>query len=761
MEGADQQTMDDLAGELAMVEPSLLNRVYTDMQKRGLLPPSAKLPEPFSSLQALTEWLKANRIDSPKRPITERLNLAKRAAVIVEDVRDRLRQAWAATVALTKTQAELWKHPPVDDDFRGLIKDWKLADEQSGIETYKWQQELNRQIEDPRRRWAVIAWIQAGGDDALLRYQADSVPARWEPVWRAALTLTPGEKALANQVRADWAEKLESAKNAGLLDEGRENYGPTVWKVAPQVEEGDSTFAAGGETKKGTAGNPSAKLDTRDPFFTFHKSYPTFFDGILAGGVPETMDVAKLVGYYNQAFNKALSSRAVIRSMMDAKARDGLPLVILSGRADPIGTDGTGNRGYVVDSKYRGREAQTADGRPYQSVDSSALRDWKFLLRTEGGKPILSRADMLVHPDHAQFLKNVMEPSPLRRYAAVRGILKMNRFLKESKFALSPFHLATLGEHAMSHTVNPWTGDFKIDLTNNVKQRGLVRGGLDLGFSGERIDFEDGLSSHGGLWSQIPGVGDASVKNTDFIFKDYLPAIKMKMAQEAFDRNVERYKGQLTEAQIYDLTASQANAAFGSQNYRLLGRSPMIRDLLSLTFVAPDFLFSRMKFVGQALKPFGAEQRRALFIQMGTLYIGARVINALVDPDNDPHWGWKDAFSVVYKGRRYTLRTVVQDAWHLLTDPRSFWYNRISPISRTLIETTTKKDWRGMNRDALEQIEDAASWIVPISAEGFVPGATSRGTGIPAAVMQSVGVMSRKDTPAMEVRDLARTFQPP
>lgn len=767
----DDMAREDLKGELTMIEPDLLNRVYRDTQTRGIIPASQKLPEPFSSLQQLTDWLKAHDVESPRRSIGERLNLAKRAADAIQSGKDALQKVWNRSVALAKAGYEIWKSPPIDSDFRALVKDWNVFDEQTGLEGHRFQQAINRRVEDPRRRAAIMVWIQAGGMQEAVEQQLAMVPDRFKPVWKAATKLTADEKALANQIRSDWAVKLDIGQNAGLVDRGRQNYGPTVWSTAPQVAEGDSTFAIGGalETRKGTPGNPNARLDPRNPFFSFHKSFPTYFDGIMAGGVPETMDVGKLVAYYHQAFNKALSSRAVVKAMMDAKAKDGRPVVILSGRADPI-TSGDGEtKGYVVDSSYKGHEAQTADGRPYQAVNHFALKDWKFVQRTEDGKPILARADMLVHPDHVGFLKNVLGKqyydarsnryydSPIRQYAIGRGLLRFNRFLKESKFALSPFHLATLAEHALSHTVNPWTGNFKLDL-NDPKQRRLVRGGVDLGFSGERVDFQEGLSSHGGLWSKIPGIGDLSVKFTDFLFKDYLPSIKMKMALEALDRNMKCYSGKLTEEQIYDLTASQANAAFGSQNYRLLGRNPMVRDLLSLSFVAPDFLASRMKFVGQAFQKHGAEQRRALFVMAAVSYIGARVINALVDPDNDPHWGLKDAFSVIYKGRRYGLRTVVGDIWHAVTDPRSFWYNRFSPITRTVIEASTKKDWRGVNRTTVEQMEDVASWIVPTSMEGLVPGAVKRDSSVLESAGRSMGVMSRKDTPATRIADMARDF---
>ena len=122
----------------------------------------------------------------------------------------------------------------------------------------------------------------------------------------------------------------------------------------------------------------------------------------------------------------------------------------------------------------------------------------------------------------------------------------------------------------------------------------------------------------GGLISRIPGVGRLQNAFNDFLFKDYIPKLKMTMALEALERNQARYQGKLTDGQIAELTAHQANAAFGELNYKLMARSPTVQDALRLGFLAPDFLEARSKFVGQALKPYGKEQRVALGLMAAT-----------------------------------------------------------------------------------------------------------------------------------------------
>src|SRR5712692_504048 len=132
----------------------------------------------------------------------------------------------------------------------------------------------------------------------------------------------------------------------------------------------------------------------------------------------------------------------------------------------------------------------------------------------------------------------------------------------------------------------------------------------------------------------------------------------MSMALEALERNRARYPG-LSEDQLNELTAKQANAAFGELNYKMLGRNPTFQDVLRLGLLAPDFLEARGRFVGQALKPYGREQAVALGLGAVTLYAGARILNQILD--NDPHWAPQDAFNVIHSGKTYRLRTVQGD----------------------------------------------------------------------------------------------------
>jgi hypothetical protein len=124
------------------------------------------------------------------------------------------------------------------------------------------------------------------------------------------------------------------------------------------------------------------------------------------------------------------------------------------------------------------------------------------------------------------------------------------------------------------------------------------------------------------------------------------------------DRNRERYAGKYTEDQIAELSAKQANAAYGELNYRAMGRNKTMQDVFRLAGLAPDFLEARGRFVAQALRPEGAEQRAALIRLTATLYGTARIMNMALNNGNPR---LDKPFSVTYKDKDFFLRSVPGD----------------------------------------------------------------------------------------------------
>jgi phage terminase Nu1 subunit (DNA packaging protein) len=304
---------------------------------------------------------------------------------------------------------------------------------------------------------------------------------------------------------------------------------------------------------------------------------------------------------------------------------------------------------------------------------------------------------------------------------------------------------------------------------------------IDMGRAREMYD--DGLRSiGGGIWGKVPGLGAAIVKMNNFTFGEYIPKLKMKVGLAVLNRNMARYAGKLTEDQIAEITGRQMDAAFGGQNWRLLGANKNVLAITRLNIVAPDFLISRAKVIGQALKPYNAEQRYFLAAQAVGVYVLSRILNTIFSDDHDPHFEPKNWDSVVIGKRSYHARFIVSDAANLAKDLMGFGsFNqhgipfitgRMGVLPKMAAEVGTGKDlFTGQNKDGLFDAEnpllkafsivlkDTAEWMTPMGVDGFMPGAAAKGqTGLGSAVVATVGVSSRKESPANEVWDAARDF---
>lgn len=763
--------------ELTKMPKKMVSRVYAEMQKDG------RLPKPVSTLEQgagrtldrMTDYLKANKIDSPAVSWADRLSLTKKAAEMADAVRGSVNKAWARAQTWWKTGVETFKNPPKENDFRNVIKHWIGYDQRTAVENYRYAKALTERVQSPLRRKAMSAWLDAGGDRSVLESQRQQIPAKYREIWDTALKLTPDEQKIASQVRDNFAQKLEDAINTGLVKQGREDYGvPQRWKTPPSIERAADPF---GEGKKGSPGNPYAKLDPRDPFFSFQRETPSYFDGIMAGGEPENLDIAHLVTNYDEAFHKALSSRGAVAALQDAVAADGAPVVKISGRAS-MANQKDGGKAYFVDSKARAPGDVSADGRPYLSLDHFALKDWKVAFKDENGNPIMVKGDMLIHPDHFDFLKNELETPRWTAQGLGKRLLQANTWLKNQKF-IGPFHMVTEALHATFHGVNPSVSGFEVDLSD--PKQALLNRNMMMGFGRARELFEDGLNSNKSIFAHVPGLGDAIVKMNNFTFSEYIPRLKMKVGLAVLDRNMERYAGKLSEDQIAELTGKQMDAAFGGQNWRLLGANKNTLAVMRLGLVAPDFLLSRSKVIGQAFTRYGAEQRMFLLAQTAGVYMLARVINTMFSDNHDPHFEASHWDSVVIGNRSYHARFLVSDAANLARDLLGlgsfkqkgipFISGRIGVVPKTLAEATMGRDiFTGANKDGIFEAhnpvlkafsivaKDVAEWMTPMAVDGFIGGAAKGQTGPGQMIAATVGISSKKESATSKIYDLAGQF---
>ena len=658
---------------------------------------SAQVPNLRAYQQTPVERLtsEVSKLSTPKQNFVDKINVGERVAASFDRIKDAVSDGISRLKGTFAGWVDAYKNPPEMTDYRTAKGNYLGARQINGIRTMRLVKSIQDKFPNKLRQEAITNYIQAEGNESVLSQRAmNSADPKLKAGYEAALKLTPEEKLFAQDIGIFHADKLDEAIKAGILEDGIDNYIRQAWKK-------ESPY-----TKGMQAENNAGMLQT-NPSFLKKRIFDSYFDGEQKGAIPIDKRAGYLVSAYNRAFDEAIAARAYIKSLFEGKAQDGRPLVSVSGAGSPVPRGGTAEA-YIIKPRVLSK-----DTGEYKYIDHPSLRKWKWVASDDKGKPIILQGDVYVHPEIFKDMKNMLGRSAIQDIPILKNVLALSQDLKGIIMSFSGFHQFQTGEHAVFHKVNPFRPE-EINLRDPVTVQ-LVNHGLKVYDHDGMAGMSEGLSSSG-LINKLPGVGEYLQKYTNYLFQDYIPRVKVLMGKEAYARNLKRYASKLTEDQIATITANQSNAAFGEQNYAMMGRSKTFQDILRLTLLAPDFLEARARFVGQALKPYGREQGAALARGAIGIYAGCRILNTAIS--GNPHWD--TPFGVVIDGREYGTRTVFGDLYHLFADTRSYVYHRINPATTKLIvESLTGRDEYGRKRDAEQTITDYVKTFHPIPTQGF------------------------------------------
>ena len=648
---------------------------------------------------------------------------------------------------------------PAFTEVKRIIGSYTGALQRIDFELSKFAKKLNAEIPHDRQI-AITNYIQAGGDESILRDRASKSKDAFKKGYQDALTLTDHEKKVADNIRDTQEKFWKQAHDAGILESYVENYVRGQWER--ETPDGKRIMAMVN----------SGVLNDK-PKEAMQKLFQNYFEGEQAGYVPTD----KRIGYQfvaaQRSIRHAIEARKALTDLLKSKEEDGRPTVSIGGGGSPLQdvskaiTDAQAalkaakdklatnpsskafksavdtardaldaavkkdeedfkSKPFFVRPNTKGSEA--AD---YKEIDHPSLRQWKWVGKDTAGSPILMQGTMHIHPDAYDRLNAILGKSAVREYTIPRSVpliggtrpgdamLKAGGFIK-STMLVGVFHQFHLAEHAVFHGVNPFNTP-AIDFAKRPLLMEGVNHGLMLYSHDAMHEFAEGLSG-GGLLSKIPGVGDVLQRYQEYLFQDLIPRLKAQMYEKAVERAEAVYAkdiaaGKFTRDQLLDNAAKQANAAFGELNYKYMGRNRTVQDLLRIGLLAPDFLEARFKFAGQALVPKGREQMTALIRAAVIMSAGAQTINMMFGDDKKMHWD--KPFSAIIGGREYSPRSVVGDIAHLITDPRGFWYNRVNPLfGKPLIELTSGRDQRGQKEDLTTGMENIIKSWTPLPAQG-------------------------------------------
>jgi len=669
-------------------------------------------PGTYSAIQQMSDNLRATA--GADKPLDEQVSAIQKAKDKLADIKDYFKKSAATVKAVADALWNRYRSVPEFGDEKRAVGKWFAAVQQADHEARQFAKQIIKEVPDKLRREAITNWIQADGDTALLKERESASEGSLKRGYQIAQNLTDREKYIAQSIREYYDRQLENGIEAGLLKDGLEQYITQVWKKENPI------------TKKLLSDLSYGKLT---PNFRFARKriFDSYFEGEQAGYTPQK-DAGFLVANYDQTFNRALAARAFIKDLHEAKASDGRPLVELSGSGRKIEGDAGGGGTRLIRPHAKPEELKD-----YQPINHPALRGWKFAGTEPDGTTILQEGDMLVHPEAYNKLLNRLSVSKIRKNPVGRAVLRLQGGIKQNMLSLSGFHQVQEGLHALGHRVNP-TNLEPVDFSEPVT-KALSEHGLQLADYNALADFGEGLAG-GGLSTKLPVVGPRLHAYNEWLFQDYIPRLKLKMAKVTLDRNRQHYPN-MSEDQLLELSAGQANSAFGELPYKYWGRNPTLQDFWRTVLLAPDFLESRARFVGGALrKGQGHEQLMALGLLAVTQYMTARIVNQILD--KDPHWEMKNAFKIIVGGHSYGLRSIPGDILHLVSDPRGFVFNRIAPVTRVAFEAITGRDDRGVKRDFMGQVKDALQMPVPL------PLKSKRGQSWWEQFMNSFGVQEQR-----------------
>lgn len=642
---------------------SIPRKEVADMiRKRKEASPEEKLREQISA------------IDVKKSTFKDKINAAIDLVKKIE-IKDPIKKKATELMARGAAILDSYVHEPKWTDLHQAIGEYSFEKQKNDRQVKELMDAAKKQVSSPIKREAISNWIEAGGDLDVLRDRAAKSKDKFKKGYQAALELSPSEIKVAQLLNQYFDDMFRQGFDNGIIKNMLEDY---ITHIG--VKEDNPAL---GKLQYDLA---SGKINTSFQYAR-QRTFDTFFDLEQAGYRAASKDFADILGVYSQTFNKAIYSRAFVKNMTKGKASDGRPLVAQSGSGSLTeATETTPTQAMMVNPFTKGHEEFD-----YKSINHPAFRNWYWSTKGPDGTNVFAKGDLVVHPEIYKHLDNILGKSIFRNTSFGRGYMQLSAFTKKIVFSLSPFfHYVQEGTHAIGHTINPAKVD-KIDFNDPVQKKAIQHGLMLYDYNAAH-NFTEGLTS-GSLGKKIPIYNSTVIPMQDFLFQDYIPRLKMTTFKHALERNMDRSKkdlkkGTITEDQIYAKTARQMNAAYGHLNYDLIGRNKTTQDLFRAVSLAPDFLEARVRFVGQALTPRGAEQRRALLVLGVGMYMAARVLNKLSDDD----YHFDEPFAVIHNKKKYALRSVPADIYEMINDFGKFTYHRIAPYTGVLIEGVTKYD---------------------------------------------------------------------
>lgn len=372
---------------------------------------------------------------------------------------------------------------------------------------------------------------------------------------------------------------------------------------------------------------------------------------------------------------------------------------------------------YSEGPKQFSRNRVTEVGYKQDPMTKDVMRD------SEGNPvemPIMKKTALFFHPDQIEQVRKTFEDdSWVRKTPWANAILKTSQASKSFLLSLSPFHLVTEGLRGlqMGLNLNEIFHPKEIEADSLAMTKGVDHG-LTLHPIAERSGYEqgkgEGVGATGPLFQKIPVLGNIQKWGEDRLFGSYIPKLKA-VAFEKIETQLREQNPNWEDHQIYSQAGRITNGIFGGLNWKQLGVSANTVDTLRMIALAPDFTGSQLDSTLSMFKPGGSIVAQSFGRMAMYNILVAQTLNLLIHGQVRPD----HPFSVVDSDgkRSWGMRTMPEDTWRALTQPQSFFRNRMNPVAKTAYETLYGRDDQGKRLSDEQLVGDAIRNVMPLSLQ--------------------------------------------
>lgn len=473
-----------------------------------------------------------------------------------------------------------------------------MADELAGLETRELQRQFHvENLPEEEKRGITMSLDDL---DPALRQQFDNL-------------LSGPARAVRDELRTRIDRIGDMLEARGILrpeDRKANGYIPHIFD-----------FTDEGRQLAGSRPLHTPRPKTKAGIITGWRTHRSLIEGIKAGLKPATLDPFKI---YEQYVAEATKRMAMADVIQDLRTYDPQAVFFLkAGEKLPEG----------------------------YSLVHHPVFEGQIAITDAAGEPRILTYRWAVRNNVAQYIKALAEPSHVRQGRVGSAALKLVASIKRTTLG-APLDInfagfeakavmdlvgtdsrsvLAAGFMAAAHSQEAhdrWLNEVVRYGGQNVKRievyERLARAGLTAGSYRTEISRMLGADTPSTLIGLIPYLGKAYDKAQGWMeswqFDRAIPVWKREAALQLIKRKM-RKKGMTLEAAERE-AAADVNRAMGGLNLVAAGRSKTAQDIMSLLFIAPDWMESRLRLYGSAVMP-GAQNATSRRFLIRAMIMGA------------------------------------------------------------------------------------------------------------------------------------------